>query len=132
MRVDGQQYRTVWVDEDDESGRTIKVIDQRHLPHKFVVETITTHEEMATAISEMHVRGAGCIGACAAAGMWLAAVKAPRSPSEDFDAFMKEAAETLKATRPTAVNLEHALNECKTAMRRCQEYDWEAKMLVGV
>ena len=168
MKVDGKPFRTVWVDEDDVSGRTINVIDQRHLPHTFVVEPIKTAEQMATAIRDMHVRGAGCVGACAAAGMWLAAVKAPRSDGSAggggggggsgdldssggggggasgadvteegdapnaFDAHMQSAAEMLLATRPTAVTLEHAVTVCRDAMRRCEEQDYEGKMLVRV
>jgi methylthioribose-1-phosphate isomerase len=155
MRVDGKPYRTVWVSDEDPTGRTIKVIDQRHLPHRFVVEDIRTPEEMATAISEMHVRGAGCIGACGAAGMWLAAVTAPREHAGDgrgqdnaasgqregggeeeegektpFDAHMNAAAKMLMATRPTAVTLEHAVERCRESMRLCDADDREAKMLV--
>lgn len=133
MKVDGKHYRTVWVSEDDESGRTINIIDQRHLPHSFVIESIKTAEGMATAIRDMHVRGAGCIGACAAAGMWLAAVQAPRSPPSDFDKHMETAANMLMATRPTAVNLEHAVQKCLASMRACgEDADWETKMLVCV
>ena len=131
MKVDGKHYRTVWVSEDDESGRTINIIDQRHLPHSFVIESIKTAEGMATAIRDMHVRGAGCIGACAAAGMWLAAVQAPRSPPSEFDKHMETSSEMLMATRPTAVNLEHAVQKCLASMRACgEDADWEAKMLV--
>ncbi len=55
---------------------------------------------MAAAIRDMHVRGAGLIGAAAGYGMYLAALTG-------MDA--KEAAELLRATRPTAVNLSWAL-----------------------
>ena len=53
------------------------------------------------AIRDMHVRGAGCIGATAAYGLWLAAATG-RDPAE--------AAAVLKATRPTAVNLAWAID----------------------
>ena len=54
---------------------------------------------MATAIREMHVRGAGLIGAAAAFGMYLAT----------FESDLEAAAKQLKATRPTAVNLAWAV-----------------------
>ena len=41
----------------------LQLIDQRALPHRFVVEEVTTVEQMAAAIRDMHVRGAGLIGA---------------------------------------------------------------------
>jgi methylthioribose-1-phosphate isomerase len=58
----------------------------------------------------MHLRGAGLIGAAAAYGMWLASLEAPEAP-EDFDKHMAEAAEILRLSRPTAVNLSWAVGE---------------------
>lgn len=81
----------------------VQLIDQRFLPHDFVIEEVRSVEQMATAIREMHVRGAGLIGASAAYGMYLAALEAASRHS--FDEHMTRAAAQLGATRPTAVNL---------------------------
>jgi methylthioribose-1-phosphate isomerase len=62
---------------------------------------------MATAIREMHVRGAGLIGASAGYGMYLAALEAAQR--DTFDEHMASAAGQLRATRPTAVNLSWAI-----------------------
>jgi methylthioribose-1-phosphate isomerase len=75
------------------------LIDQRFLPHRFVIEDVRTVDEMANAIREMHVRGAGLIGAAAGYGMYFAT----------FEKDLPAAAEELKATRPTAVNLAWAI-----------------------
>jgi methylthioribose-1-phosphate isomerase len=72
VKVRGQHYRTIWPDETD--SRVIRQIDQRFLPHRFVIEEVRTVEEMAAAIGEMHVRGAGLIGASASYGMHMAAL----------------------------------------------------------
>src|SRR5260370_187621 len=65
---------------------------------------------MATAIREMHVRGAGLLGATAGYGMYLAAVEAASRPTTaKFDEDMARAAKQLKTTRPTAVNLSWAI-----------------------
>src|SRR5881397_510192 len=65
---------------------------------------------MATAIREMHVRGAGLIGASAGYGMYLATIEAAGSPAvAGFDQHVVNAAAQLKATRPTAVNLTWAI-----------------------
>src|SRR5437588_9570839 len=65
---------------------------------------------MATAIREMHVRGAGLIGASAGYGMYLAAIEATaRSTPVGVDEQLARAAAQLKATRPTAVNLSWAV-----------------------
>jgi len=97
VNVRGQHYRTIWPNEAD--SRVIHLIDQRALPHRFVIEEVRTVGEMANAIREMHVRGAGLIGAAAGYGMYLAT----------FEENLIAAAEQLKATRPTAVNLAWAI-----------------------
>ena len=105
MKVQGQHYRTIWPDESN--AKIIRLIDQRFLPHQFVIEEVGTPEQMAAAIKEMHVRGAGLIGAAAGYGMYLATLTAGAGASFEND--LTEAAAKLKATRPTAVNLAWAI-----------------------
>jgi methylthioribose-1-phosphate isomerase len=105
MKVRGQHFRTIWLKTDDE--RVVQVIDQRFLPHRFTIEEVSTVEQMVTAIREMHVRGAGLIGASAGYGMYLATIEAAAGGS--FDQHVAGAAAQLKATRPTAVNLSWAV-----------------------
>jgi methylthioribose-1-phosphate isomerase len=105
MKVSGKNYNTIWIKENDEE--VISIIDQRFLPHRFVTEDLRTVSEMVHAIKDMHVRGAGLIGAAAGYGMYLAALESRHKNSFDH---MLSSAEALKATRPTAVNLEWAVN----------------------
>jgi methylthioribose-1-phosphate isomerase len=105
VKVGGKHFRTIWLKPDDQS--VVQLIDQRFLPHDFVIEEIRTVEQMATAIREMHVRGAGLIGASAGYGMYLAAIEA--GAHDAFDEHMNSAAAQLSATRPTAVNLSWAI-----------------------
>jgi methylthioribose-1-phosphate isomerase len=105
VKVKGQHYRTIWPNESD--NRVIQLIDQRFLPHRFVIEEVCTVHGMANAIREMHVRGAGLIGAAAGYGMYLATLAAV-SPTM-FEDDLAAAAAQLKATRPTAVNLGWAI-----------------------
>ena len=108
MNVDGQHFRTIWLKPDDET--VVQLIDQRFLPHRFVIEEVRTVEQMATAIRDMHVRGAGLIGASAGYGMYLAAINAAARPAAaEFDEQLADAAAKLKVTRPTAVNLSWAV-----------------------
>ncbi len=112
MKVSGKHYRTIWLKDGDE--KAVSIIDQRFLPHKFVVEHISSANEMITAIKDMHVRGAGLIGAAAGYGMYLAAQEAKDNIS--FGEYLQKAADALKASRPTAVNLEWAVNRQLEAM----------------
>jgi methylthioribose-1-phosphate isomerase len=108
MNVGGQHFRTIWIKPGDE--RVVQLIDQRFLPHRFVIEEVCTVEQMATAIREMHVRGAGLIGASAGYGMYLTAIEAAARPAAaGVDEQLACAAAQLKATRPTAVNLSWAI-----------------------
>jgi methylthioribose-1-phosphate isomerase len=105
VKVRGQHFRTIWLKPDDET--VVQLIDQRFLPHQFVIEEVRSVRGMATAIREMHVRGAGLIGASAGYGMYLATIEA--AASSVFDQHLTNAAAELKATRPTAVNLSWAI-----------------------
>jgi methylthioribose-1-phosphate isomerase len=106
VKVGGQHFRTIWLKPEDE--RVVQLIDQRFLPHQFVIEEVRTVEQMATAIRKMHVRGAGLIGASAGYGMYLATIEAAAQGS--FDKYLATVAAQLKATRPTAVNLSWAVD----------------------
>jgi len=114
MNVHGEHFRTIWVKEGDQ--KTIQIIDQRSLPHEFVIEDIRTVEGMAVAIKKMHLRGAGLIGAAAGFGMYLATMEASKSSS--FDDYIESSAKKLLATRPTAVNLSWALNRQLKAIKQ--------------
>ena len=102
MNVRGKPRQSIWLD-----GATVKVIDQRHLPHRLVVESLRTSRDCAVAIRDMHVRGAGLIGVTAGFGVWLAARAAERrglDPRRRAAAIARAVA-ALESTRPTAVNL---------------------------
>ena len=119
MNVGGQHFRTIWLSETDD--RVVRLIDQRRLPHQFVVEEVRTLEEMAAGIREMHVRGAGLIGAAAGYGMYLATLEA--AVARDFDEHLATAAVQLKATRPTAVNLAWAVDRQLTQIAAAETLD---------
>jgi methylthioribose-1-phosphate isomerase len=107
MNVHGIPYRTIWLKQNDPC--TVMIIDQRKLPHQFVVEEIQTLEQMKIAIKDMHLRGAGLIGAAAAYGMYLATLEI--NDFVNFQNELSEAADLLKKTRPTAVNLAWAVDQ---------------------
>jgi methylthioribose-1-phosphate isomerase len=111
MKVQSKHFRTIWPKE--ENHEVISIIDQRYLPHEFVIEDLHSVNQVVQAIKEMHVRGAGLIGAAAGYGMYLAAIEADENPDALLDA-----AERLKASRPTAVNLEWAVRRQLEAMSK--------------
>ena len=100
MRVDGRSIRPIWLDDDD---ITVKVIDQRQLPHAFIIADLTTVDAVIHAIREMFVRGAPLIGVTGAYGVMIAANNGKHAA--DHVTYIEAACTRLKAARPTAVNL---------------------------
>ena len=88
---------------------TVQLIDQRKLPFELVLIGYEDYRMVAEAIREMVVRGAPAIGATAAFGMALAARQSSATDPADLIAELVQAAETLNASRPTAVNLAWAV-----------------------
>src|ERR1700743_2258816 len=108
MKVEGKHIRSIWLEPD---GWTVSAIDQRRLPHDFVVARLTTCDAAADAIRSMLVRGAPLIGATAAYGVALA------MRADGSDAALDHAYKLLIATRPTAINLKWALDEMQQVLR---------------
>jgi methylthioribose-1-phosphate isomerase len=108
MKVDGRHSRSIWLEGD---GRTVAVIDQTVLPHRFDVARLRSLDDAARAIRTMVVRGAPLIGATAAYGICLAL------DSDASDQNLERAYAVLLATRPTAINLKWALDEMMAAVR---------------
>src|SRR6059058_982794 len=108
MKVDGKPTRSIWLEPD---GRSVGIVDQTLLPHRFATARLTSLEQAAHAIRAMQVRGAPLIGAAAAYGICLA-LRADAS-----DSSLEHAAATLLRTRPTAINLKWALDEMTAAVR---------------
>jgi methylthioribose-1-phosphate isomerase len=84
---------------------TVRLIDQRKLPWEFTVAEYTDYRDLAAAMTDMVVRGAPAIGATAAYGMALAALKSDADSKGSLLDELNAAAELLNQARPTAVNL---------------------------
>ena len=108
MKVDGKATRSIWLEPD---GWSVAAVDQRRLPHEFIVARLTDCDAAAEAIRTMLVRGAPLIGATAAYGMALA------MRTDASDAALEDAYVKLLATRPTAINLRWALDQMREILQ---------------
>ena len=117
------KFRTIWPTED----RFVEVIDQRKLPHEFVVVKLETYKDAEIAIKDMTVRGAPLIGATAAYGIYLAVREMVENELDG--SFLDQAFSDLRASRPTAVNLFWALDKMLAALDNCEgdflQTSWE-------
>lgn len=100
MNIDGIPTRTLRAHPEK---HVIDIIDQTRLPHALHWVRVSNLEQAAHAIRAMQVRGAPLIGVTAAYGLAIAL------STDASDAHLRSAAEMLRSTRPTAVNLHWAL-----------------------
>lgn len=113
MRINNQPYRTIW--EAPEAEGIVCVIDQRLLPFELRIASWQRLEDAAAGISDMQVRGAPLIGSAAAYGMWLG-IRSLEA-TEVSEPTLQRMANTLLHTRPTAVNLRHAVDQVLAACK---------------
>ncbi len=88
----------------------VLMIDQRVLPLEYKVQTYTDYHAVAEAIRSMVIRGAPAIGAAAAFGMALAGLQSQAMTRVELLRDLEIAAEVLRKSRPTAVNLFWAID----------------------
>ncbi len=108
MKISGDHYRTIWIEEDNPG--CIRIIDQRTLPHRLDILELSSVADAVAAIADMAVRGAPLIGATAAFGFYLGLLE---FGGGEMDAI----AGRLIAARPTAVNLAWAVNRVLAKVR---------------
>ena len=99
-----------------EKSNTVRMIDQTVLPHELVFLELKNFREVANSIKTMNIRGAPAIGVAAAMGMALASIEFKYMDFATFKSYMKNAADTITSTRPTAVNLFWAVNRMMKKM----------------
>ncbi len=90
-------------------GRALVILDQTLLPGEVKYLSLTETDEIVEAIRALRVRGAPAIGVAAAYGLYLAALGLDTEDRENFLSSLRQAADKLNASRPTAVNLSWAL-----------------------
>ncbi|MGA7303379.1 MAG: S-methyl-5-thioribose-1-phosphate isomerase [Rhodothermales bacterium] len=98
----------------NEAEACLRVIDQRALPHRLIVASLRTVDEVVAAIKDMWVRGAPLIGATAAYGVHFAWRESSLGDSD----LLQAEVERIKAARPTAVNLAWAVDHVMALARR--------------
>ncbi|MEA1967943.1 MAG: S-methyl-5-thioribose-1-phosphate isomerase [Thermodesulfobacteriota bacterium] len=122
MKVDGKDIRPIWF---DSKTRTVKVIDQRVLPHEFVVTELVIVDDVIRAIKDMYVRGAPLIGATGAFGVYISLFQDKEKKGDNN--YLQKECERIKKSRPTAVNLAWGVNRVLGAVLKHDNYDDKIK-----
>jgi len=100
------------------TGSEIEIIDQTKLPEEELYITLHTAEETWDAISKLKVRGAPAIGIAGAYGFYLGIKDSPETDVSDFLNHAEKVAKYLNTSRPTAVNLNWALQLLLAEIRK--------------
>ena len=96
---------------------TVITMDQTKLPQETVFLKMTNVVEVAEAIKTMKIRGAPLMGAAAAFGLALVAYHSKAKKKKELIDELQKAAEILKETRPTGVNLFWAIDRILSGVR---------------
>ncbi len=110
------------IDWNNES-KTVIMVDQTLLPNEYKIIECKTLSTLCEAIKSLRIRGAPALGAAGGFGIALAATL---SSANTMDALIKDlevAATTIKATRPTAVNLAWGVDRVMRAVSDAYDVD---------
>ena len=91
----------------------VSFIDQLKLPTEETYVLCATYQAVAEAIRSMIVRGAPAIGVAAAMGVALGARDSKATTLDDFRRDFDQICESIRVTRPTAVNLFWAIQRMR-------------------
>jgi len=94
----------------------LRILDQSKLPREQSFVDLVNYQDIASAITEMKVRGAPAIGIVAAYGIALGAQGIETSSKDEFLVQLNQVMQIFAATRPTAVNLFHTIDRMKKAV----------------
>lgn len=104
-------------------GNAVEIIDQTLLPNEVKFLALSRAEDIFEAIAELRVRGAPAIGIAAGFGMYVLAKQIPDGDMGGFLGKLSEVGKYLDSSRPTAVNLHHAVERMLAAARGCSDKD---------
>jgi methylthioribose-1-phosphate isomerase len=100
------------------AGDRIEIIDQTRLPGELTIVQISTVDDVVDAIYRLAVRGAPAIGACGALGVVVGLDERRPRDSSSARTTLAELAAAIGSARPTAVNLQWAVDRVRSVASR--------------
>ncbi len=112
-------------------GNKVKILDQTKLPQQEVYLELSDHQSIASAITELKIRGAPAIGIVGAYAIALAALKIEAGSKGGFLEKLRGVIETIAATRPTARNLFAGIDRMEEVAQADNTIEQTKAALVG-
>jgi methylthioribose-1-phosphate isomerase len=105
------------------AGDHLRMLDQTRLPDEVAYIDCRTLDEVATAITDLKVRGAPAIGVAAGFGVVVGMQQTRPKNQEEYAVRLNQVISVLSRTRPTAVNLFWALERMRNAAQKHSDLD---------
>ena len=99
----------------------VRMIDQTRLPREVVYVDCTDYKMVAEGIKKLWIRGAPAIGIATSMGIAIGAREITADNYGDLTKGLEPIFETLLLTRPTAVNIQWAVNRTKALLIKNQD-----------
>jgi methylthioribose-1-phosphate isomerase len=112
-------------------GDKVRILDQTKLPQKEVYLELSRHQDIASAIVELKIRGAPAIGVAGTYAVALGALKIKATAKNEFLKKLRAVSQTIASTRPTARNLFRALERMQRAAESGKDVEQIKKALVN-
>lgn len=103
----------------------VRMLDQSKLPQEVRYIDCTDYKMVAEGIKKLWIRGAPAIGIAAAMGVAIGAQKIKAKNFNEFFEALEPVFSAMIATRPTAVNIEWAINRLKNLLFSSKELSVE-------
>ena len=101
----------------------VRILDQSKLPDEEAYLELEDYRDVASAITELKIRGAPAIGVAGGYGIALGALKIESAQKGDFLKKLDVVMATIAATRPTARNLFWAIQRMRKAAEGIDDVD---------
>ncbi len=119
MLIGNKAFRSIWLHPDNPG--VVQTFDQRKLPFRVEIVDLSSPQDAFDAIRSMLVRGAPLIGATGAFGLYLATLSQEREAVQDRMQWLAQWKSRLLSARPTAVNLQWALERVYSRITLCHD-----------
>lgn len=111
-------------------GDKVRILDQTRLPHEEVYLELESYQDIASAISELKIRGAPAIGVAGAYAVALGALGVEAKSRDEFLKRLRGISQTIVNTRPTAKNLFLAIERMQGVAEAGKDVEQIKKALV--
>jgi len=112
-------------------GDRVRILDQARLPWEEVYLELGDYQSMASAITELKIRGAPAIGVAGAYGIALGALKIESVGRGEFLEKLRSIISMIAATRPTARNLFQVIDRMRQVVEAVEDTEQTKAALVA-